>query len=140
MESMELNPALLERCMHLSASLKLLHGSYDFIEQPDGSMTFLEVNEMGQFLWLEDYVAELPLLSAFAAFSLQPRPDFQFDPKRMHLHTFEQFKHSAAYDACQSSVTATGPGRAVSVSRVKVRRATPLSRAQIAACCFYWSP
>src|ERR1700733_14166619 len=31
-------------------SIWMLHGSYDFVEQPDGSMVFVEINEMGQFL------------------------------------------------------------------------------------------
>ena len=111
MERMELDAGFLERCMELSSCLGLLHGSYDFIEQPDGSLTFLEVNEMGQFLWLEDRLPELPLLSAFAAFSLEPRSDFRFDAGRWRRHSFDEFKQSEVFDTFSQlgSTDAGGP-------------------------------
>jgi hypothetical protein len=110
MERMELNGALLDRCMQLSSSLGLLHGSYDFIERPDGSFTFLEVNEMGQFLWLEECIPELPLLSAFAAFSLEPRPDFRFDAARWPNHPFYEFMQSEAFTRVGQPVDAGNAG------------------------------
>jgi hypothetical protein len=110
MERMELSRAFLERCMELSSSLGLLHGSYDFIEQPDGSFTFLEVNEMGQFLWLEECVPELPLLSAYAAFSLEPRPDFRFDGGRWPNHPFNEFMQTDAFARLSQSTDATSAG------------------------------
>jgi hypothetical protein len=112
MEPMELGPEFLERCMELSAQLGLLHGSYDFVEGPDGSFTFLEVNEMGQFLWLEEQLPQLPLLSVFAAFSLDPRPDFRFDQGQWPSHSFSSFLQSEAYPAFQSDcdlATAANP-------------------------------
>ena len=93
---------ILERCMELSSQLGLLHGSYDFVEGPDGSFTFLEINEMGQFLWLEEQLPQLPLLSIFAAFSLDPRPDFRFDQGQWPSHSFPAFLQSEAYPAFQT--------------------------------------
>jgi len=75
-----LTPACLESCKELARKLKLVHGSLDLIEEEDGSITFLEVNEMGQFLYLEERVPELSLLAAATAFSLDPRPDFRVVP------------------------------------------------------------
>jgi glutathione synthase/RimK-type ligase-like ATP-grasp enzyme len=112
MERMELNGGFLDHCMELSSNLGLLHGSYDFIERPDGSLTFLEVNEMGQFLWLEESVPELPLLSAFAAFSLEPRRDFRFESGRWPHHSFDEFMQSEAFAMLNQPVdpaTAGGP-------------------------------
>ena len=109
-EALRLNGAFLERCMELSSRLGLLHGSYDFIEQPDGSLLFLEVNEMGQFLWLEERLPELPLLSAFAALSLDPRPEFRFDVSRWPSHPFEEFLRSEAFARLADSVNASNAG------------------------------
>jgi hypothetical protein len=79
----------------------VLHGSYDFVEQPDGSFTFLEINEMGQFLWLEERLPELPMLSMFAAFSLDPCPDFQFNQSRWPVHSFHEYLRSEAFSLFQ---------------------------------------
>jgi hypothetical protein len=105
-ESMQLTEACHQRCIELSSRLGLLHGSYDFIEHSDGSLTFLEVNEMGQFLWLEERLPELPLLSAFAAFSLDARPNFRFDPARWPAHSFHEFLKSDAYGAFRRDLAA----------------------------------
>jgi glutathione synthase/RimK-type ligase-like ATP-grasp enzyme len=99
MEQMIIEPSLLQRCMELTSKLGLLHGSYDFVEGPDGSFTFLEVNEMGQFLWLEERIPQLPLLSMFVAFSLDPRPEFRFDPGRWPAHSIHDFIRSEVFTA-----------------------------------------
>jgi glutathione synthase/RimK-type ligase-like ATP-grasp enzyme len=97
MEPMKMDSHFLDRCMELSSQMGLLHGSYDFVERPDGSMVFLEINEMGQFLWLEERLPQLPMLSMFAAFSLEPRSEFRFDPARWPAHSFHTFVESEAY-------------------------------------------
>ncbi|MDB5243661.1 MAG: RimK-like ATP-grasp protein [Spirosoma sp.] len=38
----------------LMSELKLNYGALDFIVSPDGTWVFLEINSMGQFLWIED--------------------------------------------------------------------------------------
>ncbi len=38
----------------LMSELKLNYGALDFIVCPDGTWVFLEINSMGQFLWIED--------------------------------------------------------------------------------------
>ncbi|HXU29978.1 MAG TPA: hypothetical protein VN851_05310 [Thermoanaerobaculia bacterium] len=68
---------LAERCAALLDRLGLVFGAFDFIVSPDGALHFLEVNEMGQFLFLERY-AGLPLLDAFAEFLIQGRVDFDW--------------------------------------------------------------
>jgi len=63
-----LPPLIAERCFHLMDRLGIVSGSFDFIVTRDGEPFFLEVNEQGQFLWLEGLCPELPLLDAFCAF------------------------------------------------------------------------
>ena len=38
----------------LLQSLGLMYGALDFIVTPDNKWYFLEINPMGQFLWIED--------------------------------------------------------------------------------------
>jgi glutathione synthase/RimK-type ligase-like ATP-grasp enzyme len=62
-------PYLIERqCLALMKSLGIIFGSFDFVVTPDGDHIFLEVNEMGQFLWIEDVLPELKLLDIFCEF------------------------------------------------------------------------
>jgi glutathione synthase/RimK-type ligase-like ATP-grasp enzyme len=72
-----LPPAVAERCLALLGELGLVFGCFDFVVTPAGEHVFLEVNEMGQFLFLERHCG-LPLLDAFAEFLLQGRPDFEW--------------------------------------------------------------
>ena len=53
------------------ASLGLKFGCFDFIVTPDGEYVFLEVNEAGQFLWIEGHCPELKMLSEFCHFILR---------------------------------------------------------------------
>ncbi|MGH1344189.1 MAG: hypothetical protein ACRBN8_21700 [Nannocystales bacterium] len=80
MKVVELDPDVEKRCRALMRRLGLVFGCLDFIVTPSGEHVFLEVNEMGQFLWLEELLPELPLLDAFCAMLTQRRPDFEWDP------------------------------------------------------------
>ena len=57
----------------------LVFGCLDILVTPDGQHLFLEVNEAGQFLFLEER-CEVPLLDAFAELLVQARPDFRWRP------------------------------------------------------------
>lgn len=48
--------------------LGIVFGCFDFIITPDDEYIFLEVNEMGQFLWIEEILPELKLLDKFCEF------------------------------------------------------------------------
>lgn len=60
-----------EKCLKLMANLGLKFGCFDFIVTPDGEYIFLEVNEAGQFLWVEGHCPELKMLSEFCHFILR---------------------------------------------------------------------
>ena len=57
----------LQKFMRLSGAV---HGSFDFIRGIDGELYFLEVNQQGQFLWLETFAPESRLLDRMAHFLL----------------------------------------------------------------------
>ncbi len=73
----ELPKGILENCFQLMQRLNIVFGCFDFIVTPDGRYVFLEVNEMGQFLFVEEYT-DLPLLDAFCDFLIAADPAFQY--------------------------------------------------------------
>lgn len=76
-------PAPVERaCLALMDRLDLAFGCFDFIVTREDRHVFLEVNPMGQFLWIED-MAGVPILDAFCQFLIQGRSDFAWDHARV---------------------------------------------------------
>jgi hypothetical protein len=71
----DLPPAIADLCLRLMARLGIVFGCFDFIVTPEGDYVFLEVNEAGQFLFLEQET-RLPLLDRFSEFLLRGRADF----------------------------------------------------------------
>jgi hypothetical protein len=69
-----------ERCFALMERLGIVFGCFDFIVTPEGEHVFLEVNEMGQFLFVEEYTG-LPLLDAFCDFLIAADPGFTYRPE-----------------------------------------------------------
>lgn len=57
--------AIAARVKRLMDHLGIVFGSADFIVTPEGKYVFLEINEQGQFLWLEQCAPELPMLDTF---------------------------------------------------------------------------
>ena len=62
--------AVEERCIALMRKLGLAFGCIDLIVTPEGEDVFLEVNEMGQFLWVEHSEPRSELLRCFATLLL----------------------------------------------------------------------
>lgn len=62
----ELFPKAIEqKCRLLLRKLNLSYAAFDFIEDEDGNITFLELNPAGQYLWLEAELG-LPISEAIA--------------------------------------------------------------------------
>jgi len=81
----ELSPHIREKCLGVMDRLGLVFGCFDLIVTPEDETVFLEVNEMGQFLWQESALAQLPLLDMFCRFLAEGRADFRYDPDREPL-------------------------------------------------------
>lgn len=81
MEPYTLDPEMQTRCVNLLAELGIVFGCIDVIITPEKEAVFLEVNEMGQFLFLEQQV-DLPLLDAFSEFLLHGTFDFHWRPAK----------------------------------------------------------
>jgi hypothetical protein len=61
-----------DKLLRLMAQLGLVMGMVDLIVTPHGEYVFLEVNEQGQFLWVEEKNPEIPVFAAFLAFLMDP--------------------------------------------------------------------
>ncbi|KAB2840517.1 MAG: hypothetical protein F9K47_13420 [Burkholderiales bacterium] len=64
----ELPQEISDMCVNLLRSLSLRFGCIDLIRDVRGEYVFLEVNEMGQFLWVEVLNKSVPMLDAFCRF------------------------------------------------------------------------
>jgi hypothetical protein len=68
--------------------LDIVFGCFDFIVRPDGRHVFLEVNQAGQFLFVEHETGQ-PLLDAFSEFLRQGTVDFAWSPERVSVRYSE---------------------------------------------------
>jgi glutathione synthase/RimK-type ligase-like ATP-grasp enzyme len=84
MEPYDLPQLVTDACRGLMDSLGLVFGCFDFIVTVSQQYVFLEVNEMGQFLFVEEW-ADLPVLGAFTELLAQGRSDFDWDAKQPHV-------------------------------------------------------
>ena len=69
--AVQLDQSLEEKLVRLVGELGLTYGAIDLIESPEGEFYFLEVNSMGQWLWIED-LTELPISMSIARHLANP--------------------------------------------------------------------
>lgn len=77
---------------------------------PAGQWVFLEVNEMGQFLFVELY-AGMPLLEAFSDFLIHRDPAFRWQPKEPSIR-FSEIHDSTRQEmieACRIHIPVDNP-------------------------------
>ncbi|WP_102597094.1 hypothetical protein [Xanthomonas arboricola] len=96
-EPYNLPDVLRDCCFRMMDALGLVHGSFDFIVKPDGQFVFLEVNESGQCLWLEEDCPELPVLSALVGLFLERSPDYTERDFRKYPYRFADFLGGAGH-------------------------------------------
>ncbi len=82
---------LKQQIRFLMRELGIVFGCLDFIVTPDDDYIFLEVNEQGQFLFLEDCCEDLPMLDTFVCFLMQQTIDFHWI-KRHNLHRVRNYR------------------------------------------------
>lgn len=82
MEPYELPNAISANCLRLLQMLGLVFGCFDLIVNREGEYVFLEVNEGGQFLFVEHYTGQ-PLLDAFCEFLTQGDVEFAWESSQV---------------------------------------------------------
>lgn len=81
-------------CLNFMSELGLYFGCFDIIRSEEGDYYFLEINEQGQFLWIEDCNPNIKMLDAFYQFLLQSTQCYQAN-KKMHPITLISLKEEA---------------------------------------------
>jgi len=69
----------------------LVFGSLDFIVTPNDEYIFLEVNEQGQFLWMEEYNLDFKMLDIFVNFLVSGTRKFEWRPQVL-AHEIDQYR------------------------------------------------
>jgi len=69
----------------------LVFGAFDMVVTPDDEYVFLEINEQGQFLWLEEFNPQFKMLDIFVQFLLQRSVDFQWN-ETAYQHSIERYR------------------------------------------------
>lgn len=88
------------KCRALMNRLGIHFGIFDFVVTPDGDFVFLEVNEMGQWLYLEESSEDFPLLSAMTDFIESNDPDFVWSENPDSDIAYNQFIESKHLKMC----------------------------------------
>ena len=70
--------AIARQCRAFVQRLGLVFGCFDLIVTPAGDYVFLEINQMGQFLWVEEENNAFPMLQAFCDFLVSSSPTFRY--------------------------------------------------------------
>lgn len=99
-EAMETPEEVHSFCQQMMGELGLRFGCFDFIVTPRGEPVFLEVNQQGQFLFIELYTGQ-PLLDAFTTFLMAGRCDFDWDSRNVRCR-YEDIRPIAEERARQS--------------------------------------
>lgn len=68
--------ALLAQVRDFMRRIGIVFGCFDFIVRPDGGHVFLEVNQAGQFLWIEQLRPDIPMLATFCGFLAHAGRDY----------------------------------------------------------------
>lgn len=98
----EIPDELRDLCLAYMERVGMLFGCFDFVRTPDGETVFLEVNQAGQFLWLEVLGKGFPMLAAFCRFLASADPGFRWDGDD-HGICFADFEASDAFAAFAAS-------------------------------------
>ena len=89
-------PAAVESgILRFAAAAGVCTGSLDLAVDRNGEWWFLEINEQGQFLWLDDFCPQAQLLEKFCAFLTAPQGSRQTLEERQGL-----FPSIAEYQRC----------------------------------------
>lgn len=84
-EPYNLPAAIHQRCLALMKQLGLVFGCFDFIVTPDNEYYFLEINEQGQFLWIEDANPDIKMLDIFSDFLINNSSHFSWRESRSSI-------------------------------------------------------
>ena len=109
-EAVSLSAAVEGKLRALMRELGLVFGCIDLVVDKQGDVYFLEVNQAGQFLFVEEMVPDYPVLRAMTALLASGRTDFDVSSVPTAV-TMKAFMDSEAYGALTERVRGKTPDR-----------------------------
>ena len=95
-EEFTLPEAIVNQIHHFMREMGLSIGFIDLVMDLHGNLQFLEVNQQGQFLFVEEKLPQMPLLQAMTSLLLTGRSDYSVgDSKKVHFADYLQSKEFA---------------------------------------------
>ncbi|OJY51862.1 MAG: hypothetical protein BGO90_15020 [Legionella sp. 40-6] len=88
-EPYQLPNPIKEKIQKFMHKMGLVFGALDFIVTPEEEYFFLEVNEQGQFLWIEDSNPDFNMLDIFVNFLTNKSTNFQWEPQKTQHHIIQ---------------------------------------------------
>jgi len=100
-QPIETPPEVEESVLAFVARSQIAYGSFDFAVDNNGQWWFLEVNEGGQFLWLDDFNASLHVQEKFLAFLTSPEGSSKkiLEERQLLFPSWKDYLDSPAKDA-----------------------------------------
>lgn len=98
--------------LNFMRKMGVVFGCFDFIVTPKDELVFLELNEQGQFLWVEEILPELCYMDMFAEFISQKKFDFTWKEKTNTLSTRD-------YDALAQKIVDENIKKHIYLNQVK---------------------
>ncbi|PJD92518.1 MAG: hypothetical protein CK424_05285 [Legionella sp.] len=90
-EPFDLPEKIAQKLRQFMQRIGLVFGAFDVIVTPEDDYVFLEVNEQGQFLWIEEFNSEFKMLDIFIQFLLHRSIDFKWDASAC-CHSIERYR------------------------------------------------
>jgi hypothetical protein len=84
--SIALPEAVYQACLKQLRSLGLVAGAFDFIVTPEDEWVYLEVNEAGQFIFVEQWCEELTVFDALCGFIESADGSFRYQQTSDAIH------------------------------------------------------
>lgn len=90
-EPFDLPESVVHKLRQFMQRMNLVFGAFDLIVTPEDDYVFLEVNEQGQFLWLEEFNQDFKMLDIFVQFLVRRSIDFTWDAGHC-VHSIERYR------------------------------------------------
>lgn len=112
-EEFDIPESIHSKCVKLMKIFGLRFGCFDFIVTPDNEYYFLEVNEQGQFLWIESLNPEIKMLDIFTEYLLAAKDNYTWE-RRSDSVSLEDFSFDAKIVMSQAVAEHISPGTLLS--------------------------
>ena len=115
-EAIDIPAAVQTDILSLMDKLNIVFGCVDYIIDPQGNYHFIEINQAGQFLFMEQEAPELKILRNFCAMLAAAQTDYAVDVIAEHV-TWENYVDSDIHKQWWNDVLATRtPGKVPGVT------------------------